>query len=227
MIATHVGSQRSRIPPTPEATPPVVFVVDDDVSMRESLELLISSAGWQAKTFGSAQEFLLHPRLPAPSCVVLDISLPDISGLDLQKRMAADGSRIPVIFVTGHGDVPTVVRAMKNGAVDFLTKPFNDTELLGAVGHALDQSRAALLRDAEMRTLRERHALLSRREREVMALVASGLLNKQVGAELGISEVTVKAHRGKVMQKMRADSLAGLVTLAAKLCLAPAPIQGT
>jgi FixJ family two-component response regulator len=202
-----------------------VFVVDDDASMRESLESLIGSAGWQAKTFASAQEFLLHPRLAAPSCVVLDISLPDINGLELQKRMAADRSRIPVIFVTGHGDVPTVVRAMKDGAVDFLTKPFNDTALLGAVGHALDQSRAALLHDAEMRTLRERHASLTRRETQVMALVVSGLPNKLVGDRLGISEVTVKAHRGQMMKKMRAASLAGLVTLAATLGLAPAPIQ--
>jgi FixJ family two-component response regulator len=200
-----------------------VFVVDDDVSVRESLELLISSAGWQPETFGSAQEFLARPRVLAPSCLVLDVALPDLNGLDLQKRVAVDRIELPIIFITGYGDVPMTVQAMKAGAVEFLTKPFGDEVLLSAVRHAIERSRTALAHEAEIRELRDHHASLSRREREVMALVVSGLLNKQVGGELGISEITVKAHRGKVMRKMEADSLADLVTMAARLGLAPAP----
>jgi FixJ family two-component response regulator len=200
-----------------------VFVVDDDVSVRESLELLISSAGWQPETFGSAQEFLARPRVLAPSCLVLDVALPDFNGLDLQKRVAVDRIELPIIFITGYGDVPMTVQAMKAGAVEFLTKPFGDDVLLSAVRHAIERSRTALAHEAEIRELRDHHASLSRREREVMALVVSGLLNKQVGGELGISEITVKAHRGKVMRKMEADSLADLVTMAARLGLAPAP----
>jgi FixJ family two-component response regulator len=200
-----------------------VFVVDDDVSVRESLELLISSAGWQPETFGSAQEFLARPRVLAPSCLVLDVALPDLNGLDLQKRVAVDRIELPIIFITGYGDVPMTVQAMKAGAVEFLTKPFGDEVLLSAVRHAIERSRTALAHEAEIRELRDHHASLSRREREVMAMVVSGLLNKQVGGELGISEITVKAHRGKVMRKMEADSLADLVTMAARLGLAPAP----
>ena len=202
---------------------PIVFVVDDDVSVREALELLISSAGWQPETFVSAQEFLSHPRALAPSCLLLDVNLPDLNGLDLQQRVAADRIDMPIIFITGYGDVPMTVRAMKAGAVEFLTKPFSDEVLLDAIRHAIERSHTALDREAELQTLRDRHATLSRREQEVMALVVSGLLNKQVGGELGISEITVKAHRGQVMRKMKAGSLADLVTMAARLHHAPAP----
>lgn len=196
---------------------PVVFVVDDDISVRESLELLISTDGWRAETFASAQEFLDRPRLLVPSCLVLDVSLPGLNGLDLQERVAAERTDMPIIFITGHGDVPITVRAMKAGAVEFLTKPFGDDVLLNAIRHALERSKTVLNREAEAALLRQRHASLTRREREVMALVVSGLLNKQVGGELSISEITVKAHRGQVMQKMRAKSLAELVTIAARL----------
>jgi FixJ family two-component response regulator len=206
----------------PQATP-VVFVVDDDVSVRESLELLIRCAGWQPETFASAQEFLVRPRAPVPSCLVLDVSLPDLSGLDLQKRVTAERPDMPIIFITGYGDVPMTVQAMKGGAVEFLTKPFNDEVLLNALRHAIARSHNVLGREAEMQALRNCYSSLTSREREVMVLVASGLLNKQVGDQLGISEITVKAHRGKVMRKMNADSLPDLVKMAAKLRLAPVP----
>jgi FixJ family two-component response regulator len=206
---------------------PVVFVVDDDVSVRESLEALIRFAGWQVEVFATALEFLSHRRVAAPSCLVLDLALPDLNGLDLQKRIAADRPDMPIIFVTGYGDVPSSVQAMKKGAVEFLTKPFNDKVLLEAIRDAIERSRLALQQAAELQTLRERHASLSRREHEVMALVVSGLLNKQVGYELGISEITVKAHRGSVMRKMGAPSLAALVTMAASLGLRKADIGVT
>jgi FixJ family two-component response regulator len=205
----------------PQASP-VVFVVDDDVSVRESLELLIRCAGWQPETFASAQEFLVRPRVPVPSCLVLDVSLPDLSGLDLQKRVTAERPDMPIIFITGYGDVPMTVQAMKGGAVEFLTKPFNDEVLLNALRHAIARSHNVLGREAEMQALRSCYSSLTSREREVMVLVASGLLNKQVGDQLGISEITVKAHRGKVMRKMNADSLPDLVKMTAKLRLAPA-----
>ncbi len=203
---------------------PIVFVVDDDVSVRESLELLIRCEGWQPETFASAQEFLDYPRARVPNCLVLDVSLPGLNGLDLQQLVASERTDMPIIFITGYGNVPMTVQAMKAGAVEFLTKPFSDDVLLRAIRQALERSRAALGHEAEMRVLRDRYASLSQRERQVMALVVSGLLNKQVGGELGISEITVKAHRGKVMQKMKADSLADLVKMAARLRPAPAAI---
>jgi FixJ family two-component response regulator len=199
---------------------PIVFVVDDDISIRESLESLIRCEGWQPETFATAHEFLARPRAFVPSCLVLDLSLPGLNGLELQKRVAAERTDVPIIFITGHGDVPVTVQAMKAGAVEFLTKPFRDDVLLKAIRQAIEHSRVALDHETEVRTLRECYASLTRRERQVMALVVSGLLNKQVGGELGISEITVKAHRGKVMQKMKADSLADLVNIAGKLGVA-------
>lgn len=202
---------------------PVVFVVDDDISVRESLELLISSAGWHAETFASGREFLARPHALVPSCLVLDVSLPGLNGLDLQSRVAAKRPDLPIIFITGCGDVPMTVRAMKAGAVEFLTKPLRDDVLLRAIRSAIERSRTALGREAELGPLRESYESLSRREREVMALVVTGLLNKQVGGKLGISEITVKAHRGRVMRKMKAGSLPDLVNMAAKLQLDAAP----
>ena len=203
---------------------PIVFVVDDDVSVRESLELLIRCEGWQPETFASAQEFLDYPRVHIPNCLVLDISLPGLNGLDLQQLVASERTDTPIIFITGYGDVPMTVRAMKAGAVEFLTKPFSDSVLLGAIRTALERSHALLGQEAQMRVLRDRYASLSQREQQVMERVVSGLLNKQIGGELGISEITVKAHRGKVMQKMKADSLADLVKMAARLCPTTAAI---
>jgi FixJ family two-component response regulator len=202
--------------PMPPASP-IVFVVDDDVSVRESLQVMIQNEGWQAETFASAQEFLDRQRVFVPSCLILDISLPGLNGLELQKRVVVERTDMPIIFITGYGDVPRTVQAMKAGAVEFLTKPFNDDVLLSAVRQALERSRLALAQEAVMQELRSRYASLTSRERQVMALVVSGLLNKQIGGELGISEITVKAHRGQVMQKMKADSVAALVKMAAKL----------
>jgi FixJ family two-component response regulator len=201
---------------------PIVFVVDDDISVRESLELLIRCEGWQPETFSSGQEFLTRPQVLVPSCLVLDFSLPEFNGLELQKRVAIERPEMPIIFITGYRDVSMTVQAMKAGAVEFLTKPFSEDALLSAIRAALERSRVALGLEAQMRVLQHRYASLSSREREVMALVVSGLLNKQIGGELGISEITVKAHRGKVMQKMQANSLPDLVRMAAKLLLAPA-----
>ena len=206
--------------PLDSTTQPVVFVVDDDVSVRESLEPLISSAGWRCETFASAAQFLARPRVAVPSCLVLDVNLPDLNGLDLQQRVAPDRADMPIIFITGYGDVPMTVKAMKAGAVEFLTKPFNDEVLLRAIQIAIDRSTRAIGDEAELSVIREAYASLSRRERDVMALVVAGHLNKRVAAELGISEITVKAHRGRVMRKMRADSLAHLVNIAARLGLA-------
>jgi FixJ family two-component response regulator len=206
----------------PDSTP-IVFVVDDDVSVRESLELLILHEGWQPEIFASADEFLSRSRSIVPSCLILDLSLPGLSGLDLQKRIGSERTGMPIIFITGHGDIPSTVQAMKAGAVEFLTKPFTDDDLLSAIRLALDRSRVALLQDVELQGLRDRYASLSLRERQVMTLVVRGLLNKQVGGELGISEITVKAHRGRVMQKMKADSLAELVEMAGRLRLDRTP----
>src|SRR5215470_10355738 len=216
MTLSRIPSRKLGSASMPQASP-LVFVVDDDVSVRESLELLIQNEGWQPKTFASAQAFLDCPRVVVPSCLVLDVSLPGLDGLELQKRVAAERVDMPIIFITGYGDVPKSVQAMKRGAVEFLTKPFNDEVLLTAIRQALDRSRLALAQETEMQELRERYALLTAREQQVMALVVSGLLNKQVGGELGISEITVKAHRGQAMRKMKANSVADLVKMAERL----------
>ena len=201
---------------------PIVFVVDDDISVRESLELLIKFAGWQPEAFESAGEFLAHPRTATPSCLVLDVSLPDLNGLELQKLIASDRTDMPIIFITGHGDVPMTVQAMKAGAVEFLTKPFDDEVLLSAIRHAIKRSMAVLNDQVEITALRSGYESLTPREQEVLRLVVAGMLNKQIGLKLGISEITVKAHRGKMMQKMKAESLADLVKTAVRLGLAPA-----
>jgi FixJ family two-component response regulator len=209
---------------------PIVFVVDDDVSVRESLELLIKFAGWQPETFSSGADFLARPRTTTPSCLVLDVSLPDLNGLELQKLIGSERTEMPIIFITGHGDVPMTVQAMKGGAVEFLTKPFDDEVLLNAIRHAIKRSTAALDEQVEITTLRSNYESLTPRERDVMRCVVAGMLNKQIGMKLGISEITVKAHRGKMMQKMKAESLADLVKTAVRLGLAPsrksmAPIE--
>jgi FixJ family two-component response regulator len=196
---------------------PIVFIVDDDVSVRESLELLVATAGWRPETFASAQDFLVRPRVSVPNCLVLDVTLPGLDGLELQNRIAADRNDMPIIFISGYGDVPMTVKAMKAGAMEFLTKPFNAEVLLGAIRDAIERSRAALARASELQVLHERYRLLTSREREVMELVVAGLLNKQIAGQLCITEITVKAHRGQAMRKMGADSLADLVTMAAHL----------
>jgi FixJ family two-component response regulator len=201
---------------------PIVFVVDDDVSVRESLELLVRSAGWKVETFESAQAFLTRSRPSVACCLVLDVTLPGLNGLELQQRLV-ERTEMPIIFITGYGDVPMSVRAMKAGAVEFLTKPFKDDVLVDAIRQAIERSRASLERQTEVDAIQACYDSLTPREKDVMALVVSGLLNKQVGGELGISEITVKAHRGQVMRKMKADSLPDLVTMAARLGLRNTP----
>ena len=204
-------------PRSREELTPVVYIVDDDVSVRESIECLIEDAGWRAETFSSAQDFLERPRAPRPCCLILDMGLPDLNGLEVQERTAAANAEMPIICITGCGDIPTTVRAMKAGAAEFLTKPFASQALLGAVHMAVERSRALLEEKAALQALRGRHESLSRREQEVMALVVRGKLNKQVGGTLGISEITVKAHRGRMMRKMQARSLPELVIQAHRL----------
>ena len=199
------------------ASTPIVFVVDSDPSIRESLELLVSAAGWRAETFASAQEFLARPRSVVPSCLILDVTLPDLNGLELQERIASERTDMPIIFLTGIADIAMTVRAMKRGALEFLTKPFDAEALLIGIQQAIKRSEAALGRESQLNALRTWYGSLTQREREVMTLVVSGLLNKQVGGELGISEITVKAHRGNVMRKMKANSFANLVNMAARL----------
>jgi FixJ family two-component response regulator len=220
-VTPSVAAGRIEVVTMPDVTA-IVFVVDDDISVRESLELLIKSAGWQPETFPSARDFLSRARASVPCCLVLDVTLPGLNGLELQQQLA-ERTEMPIIFITGHGDVPMSVRAMKAGAIEFLTKPFRDDVLLDAIGQAIERSRAAVREESELQVLRNCYQSLTPREREVMALVICGLLNKQVGGELGISEITVKAHRGQVMRKMKAGSLPQLVTVAARLGLRTAP----
>jgi FixJ family two-component response regulator len=211
------AGRATEVSPKPDVTA-IVFVVDDDVSVRESLELLVTTAGWRPETFASASEFLSRRRAAVPCCLVLDVTLPGLNGLELQQQLA-ERTEMPIIFITGHGDVPMSVQAMKAGAVEFLTKPFKVEVLLEAIRGGIERSRAVLLLDSQIQALRSCYESLTPREREVMVLVVTGRLNKQVGGDLGISEITVKAHRGQVMRKMRADSLPDLVTMAARLGL--------
>jgi FixJ family two-component response regulator len=205
---------RSSCMPDPR---PVVYIVDDDVSVREALQAMVAESGFRPEVFASAEEFLAHPRPLSPGCLILDISLPELNGLELQRQLGSYQAALPIVFITGHGDIPMTVQAMKAGAIEFLTKPFDPESLLAAIGSAVERSREFLAQQLELKALMDRYESLSGREREVMTLVVRGLLNKQIGATLGISEITVKAHRGRVMRKMKATSVAHLVTIAARL----------
>jgi FixJ family two-component response regulator len=221
VAASEYGSQMTSHPIS--QTAPTVFVVDDDISVRESLEFLLRHEGMEVETFRSAQDFLARPRASVPSCLILDVSLPGLNGLELQKRISGEQQDMPIIFITGHGDIPMTVQAMKAGAVEFLTKPFADHVLLSAIRSAIDRSTTYLARHQELQALKTRYARLTPREREVMGLVVVGLLNKQVADELHISEITVKAHRGCMMRKMQASSFAELVNMASRLRLKRPP----
>jgi FixJ family two-component response regulator len=216
MSLAHVFGPQLGSPSIPNFTP-IVFVVDEDVSVRASLEVLILSSGWQPETFASVQEFLAQPRPIVPSCLILALSLPDPTGVELQKRIARERAEVPIIVISDHGDIPSTVEVMKAGTVDFIEKPLSHNVLLAAIRQSLERGRVVLDRETRLRDLRNCYASLTPRERQVMALVVAGLLNKQVGGELGISEITVKAHRGQVMQKMKANSLADLVRMAGKI----------
>jgi len=217
-MSSTSASDSTRVSPSVSEPRPTVFIVDDDLSVREALEALMMASGFQPKVFASAEEFLSHPQQSSPSCLVLDLSLPDLNGLEVQKRLTGRVD-MPIIFITGHGDIPATVQAMKGGAVEFLTKPFGTEVLLGAIESAIERSRVGTAEQTELQLLRDRYESLSPRERDVMRLVVAGFLNKQVGAELDISEITVKAHRGRAMRKMKARSLAELVRIAARLGL--------
>jgi FixJ family two-component response regulator len=196
---------------------PVVYIVDDDISMRESLEAMVVESGFRAEVFASAEEFLLRARPPVPGCLILDVNLPALNGLELQRQMGSDQTVLPILFITGQGDIPMTVHAMKSGAIEFMIKPFNPDAMLAAIGNAIERSRATLLEQQALKVIADRHDSLSRREREVMLLVTQGQLNKQVGGTLGISEITVKAHRGRMMRKMKARSIADLVSMVSRL----------
>lgn len=214
-MVTLMGTEsRARCMPDVKS---IVYIVDDDISVRESLQSLLAESGFRPEVFASAEQFLAHPRQAVPGCLILDVNLPELNGLELQRRMGSDQPALPIVFITGHGDIPMTVKAMKAGAVEFLTKPFSPDDLLAATVTAVERSRTFLAEQLELKVLQDRYASLSIREREVMSLVTRGQLNKQVGATLGICEITVKAHRGRVMRKMKAKSLADLVTMAARL----------
>jgi FixJ family two-component response regulator len=221
-ISVLLGLDRARRKPLVSDVVPTVFIVDDDVSVRESLEEMILNEGWHPVVFSTAEGFLSYPRAKVPSCLVLDVNLPELNGLDVQALLSADRLAMPIIFITGYGDIPMSVKAMRAGAFEFLEKPFSDEVLLSVIRHAIDESNVAVSADFEVLDLERKYTAMSPREQEVMALVVSGMMNKQIGAKLGISEITVKSHRGRVMRKMNAESLASLIGMSARLATDPA-----